>query len=152
MTEEELREYVVAENQCAIDDGKEGFDVEAAIKDLLKRKELYEKDHDLTFRLRGWYEPRKVMVNDKVLTVEESLKIHNHADEFNWHYGGSGPGQLALAVCIELFGPDKARAVYMEFKWRVIAPLPEGDFDVTISIKTEGDTIISTLVTNNDNS
>lgn len=37
-------------------------------------------------------------------------------------YGGSGPSQLALAICADALGDDRrAVAVYQEFKWRVVA-------------------------------
>lgn len=42
---------------------------------------------------------------------------------FEWGYPGSGPSQLALAMCVELFGPDEALKVYQLVKDRLIAPI-----------------------------
>lgn len=43
---------------------------------------------------------------------------------FEWGYEGSGPAQLALALCADALGDDnKAMKVYQLFKRRVIAPM-----------------------------
>lgn len=43
---------------------------------------------------------------------------------FEWGYGGSGPGQLALAILADLLQDDaEALALFQDFKWRVIANL-----------------------------
>ena len=55
-----------------------------------------------------------------------SQRAYNHSpDGFEWGYGGSGPAQLALALCLDVLD-DKTRAmsVYQDFKFRVIARLP----------------------------
>ena len=70
---------------------------------------------------------------DRTVTVDgQSLKPHldvmNHSPTgFAWGYGGSGPSQLALALCIDALGGDVDRAfnVYQWFKWRIIAHLDE---------------------------
>lgn len=55
------------------------------------------------------------------------LEIRNHSPTgFEWGYGGSGPAQLALALCVDAAGEKVARVVYQEFKMRMIAPL-QGD-------------------------
>jgi Family of unknown function (DUF6166) len=62
----------------------------------------------------------------KVLSLDASLKIVNHSPTgFNWGYEGSGPAQLALAICLEHLNGDKqyALAVYQEFKSMVISKL-----------------------------
>lgn len=41
---------------------------------------------------------------------------------FEWGYGGSGPGQLALAILADHLQDDReALRLYQEFKWRVVA-------------------------------
>jgi Family of unknown function (DUF6166) len=54
------------------------------------------------------------------------LELANHSPTgFNWGYLGSGPSQLALALCADATGDDvTALAVYMDFKARVVAKLP----------------------------
>jgi hypothetical protein len=49
--------------------------------------------------------------------------IHNHSpDGFCWGYSGSGPAQLALALCADaLQDDDRALAVYQHFKERTVA-------------------------------
>lgn len=54
--------------------------------------------------------------------------VRNHSpDGFEWGFGGSGPAQLALAICLELLdGPEaEARALrcYQDVKWRFIGRL-----------------------------
>ena len=49
-------------------------------------------------------------------------EIRNHSpDGFNWGYGGSGPAQLALALCCEVLPPHFAELVYQDFKRAFVA-------------------------------
>lgn len=74
------------------------------------------------------YKTRQVWLNDKLLNPIRSQKIINHSpDGFAWGYGGSGPAQLALAICLEIFPEDFARLYYQNFKWLYIASLPDKD-------------------------
>lgn len=83
--------------------------------------------------LKGRIDTREVWLNDKPLNPERSLKIRNHSpDGFMWGYGGSGPAQLALAVCLELFSDRVAQRVYQDFKWLYIAKIPQADFQVDL--------------------
>jgi hypothetical protein len=85
--------------------------------------------------LRGDWRTRRVWVNGRQLFPGPSLKVQNHSpDGFNWGYGGSGPAQLALAVLLKCVGRDLALRHYQDFKWRFLAPLPGGDFAVTIDL------------------
>lgn len=71
------------------------------------------------------------------------LDLRNHSPTgFEWGYGGSGPAQLALAILCDHLGDDdlaeglyhafaEAEALYQEFKWRVIASLPAGEWTLT---------------------
>lgn len=49
--------------------------------------------------------------------------VRNHSpDGFQWGYGGSGPAQLALALCCDVLGDvERARRVYQDFKFRTVA-------------------------------
>lgn len=80
-----------------------------------------------TIKLSGDWETREVYLNGKLLLPNKSQKIRNHSpDGFNWGYGGSGPAQLALAICLETMGKD---VDYQSFKWDHIATLPQEDFE-----------------------
>jgi hypothetical protein len=47
---------------------------------------------------------------------------------FAWGYEGSGPAQLALALCADALDCDEhGLQVYQEFKRRVIAGVPQGE-------------------------
>ncbi len=74
---------------------------------------------------------RRVWLDGRELLPGPSQRVYNHSpDGFNWGYGGSGPAQLALAVCLRLTGDrDLSFVLYPDFKWRVIAGLPL-DFDI----------------------
>lgn len=84
----------------------------------------------IKFKLKGEWKSRRVWLNGKELHPEPSQKIRNHSpDGFNWSYAGSGPAQLSLAICLELFGEEKARQIYQDFKFKYIATLPQTDFE-----------------------
>ena len=54
------------------------------------------------------------------------LAIRNHSPTgFEWGYGGSGPAQLALALCIEVVGCDRAERFYQFVKDRLVATIQE---------------------------
>jgi hypothetical protein len=90
------------------------------------------KNESMKIRLKGIHESRRVWLNGKELSPKRSQKVHNHSpDGFNWGYGGSGPAQLALAICLELFGQSHG---YQEIKWKYIGALPQTDFDVELEI------------------
>lgn len=89
----------------------------------------------MTFQLTGCMHDREVRLNGMRLDPEPSKKIRNHSpDNFSWGYGGSGPAQLALAVLNELFPQEYAQKWYQQFKWDVIANLPQEDFHAEITI------------------
>lgn len=87
-----------------------------------------------TFHLKGDYSTRRVWLNGKELKPGKSQKVRNHSpDGFLWGYGGSGPAQLALAICIELFGVVAAQKIYQDFKFKLIGSLPQTSFDETLT-------------------
>lgn len=96
---------------------------------------MYSTNDEFEITLEGDAETRGVHLNGKRLDPAPSQKIRNHSpDGFNWGYGGSGPAQLALAICLELYG-KQGQEVYQDFKWRYIERLPLGkDFDEKIKI------------------
>jgi hypothetical protein len=51
------------------------------------------------------------------------LDLRNHSPTgFEWGYGGSGPAQLALALCAHALGDDRrALEVYQHYKWQHVA-------------------------------
>jgi hypothetical protein len=62
------------------------------------------------------------------LALDPRYDIYNHSpDGFAWGYGGSGPSQLALALCADILGDDAiARRSYMDFKFAFVSLLPMG--------------------------
>lgn len=86
-------------------------------------------------RIEGIFETREVFVDGKQLLPDASQKVYNHSpDGFNWGYGGSGPAQLALALCLLVFDKETALRSYQTFKWKVIARL-HGGFLIDIDLK-----------------
>jgi hypothetical protein len=84
--------------------------------------------------LKGNATTLQVWLDGKPLAIKPSQKVHNHASEFNWGYGGSGPGQLALAVVLKLTGSSDG---YIDFKFNTIAALPGGkDFEIEFEMDT----------------
>jgi hypothetical protein len=86
----------------------------------------------MKIKLKASWIKREVRLNGKVLSPKRSLKIANHSpDGFNWGYAGSGPSQLALAICLELYGNSDG---YQDFKLKYIATLPQADFDLELEV------------------
>ena len=78
----------------------------------------------------------QLWVDGKELNPQASLKIRNHSpDGFNWGYGGSGPAQAALAICLEIF-PEvwMAEALYQQFKFSFVSRWTENEFVAEIDI------------------
>lgn len=54
------------------------------------------------------------------------LSVRNHSPTgFEWGYQGSGPAQLALALCIEVVGQGRAVRSYQAVKDALVAPLSD---------------------------
>jgi hypothetical protein len=67
----------------------------------------------MKIHLRGHAETNSVWLNGKKLSLSKSLKVVNHSPTgFSWGYMGSGCAQLALAICIELFGKEQDSIQY----------------------------------------
>lgn len=90
--------------------------------------------------LSGNWQTLKVRLDGKPLSPKQSQRWSNHSpDGFAWGYGGSGPAQLALAVLLRAFEikgrPNPLESFpfdYQQFKWDVIARLPQADFSITL--------------------
>lgn len=72
---------------------------------------------------RVWVQTRAAM-----FPLSPRNDVQNHSDGFEWGYGGSGPAQLALAICLELLegepgGLALARRWHQDVKWRFIGTL-----------------------------
>ena len=58
------------------------------------------------------------------LDPKHEVRRHSPAG-YGWGYAGSGPAQLALALCADALGDDaRAAAVYQGFQFRVVEALP----------------------------
>lgn len=87
-------------------------------------------DHAKIYRAMRDGDRRSVLVyiglNWRELDPRLDLVRHS-PDGFNWSYGGSGPSQLALAICADALGDDaQAMRVYQQFKNAFVA-LQQGD-------------------------
>lgn len=72
----------------------------------------------------------KVLVWDGLVFTPLSpcLHVRSHSPTgFEWGYCGSGPAQLALALCVDILGKaGKTDAVYHEVMRHVLTQLPSG--------------------------
>jgi len=91
-------------------------------------------------KLRWNNEAREAYLDGEYLSPKHSQKVYNHSpDGLNVGYCGSGPAQLALAICLELMGKDEALKIYQEFKRNFIAGLPQDkDFEKEFEIEGRG--------------
>ena len=88
-------------------------------------------------KIKGIFNSKEIFLDGKPLSPRPSLEIVNHSpDGFNWGYGGSGPAQLALAILLSAKERKKALEQYREFTSKVIARLPQDDFEVCIDEET----------------
>ena len=68
-------------------------------------------------------EDQRLYVDGVEIFPDQSQKIHNHSpDGFAWGYGGSGPAQSALALCLHIFkNRYVAEALHQDFKFAYVA-------------------------------
>ena len=86
----------------------------------------------MKIKLKGEWESKRIWLNGKELLPDRSLMIVNHSpDGFSYGYAGSGPSQLAFALCLEIYDNP---AGYQIFKRKFIATLPQSNFDLTLTI------------------
>jgi len=82
--------------------------------------------------IRGKIATHRITVKGDVLNPEASRKVRDHSPTgFNWGYGGSGPAQLALALLMVFAGREFAERNYQDFKWQMVATLPQEDFEMS---------------------
>ena len=64
-----------------------------------------------------------VLGNKSKRGLNPRFDLRRHSpDGFAWGYAGSGPAQLALALCADVLKDDtRAQRVYQTFKFRVVA-------------------------------
>lgn len=67
-----------------------------------------------------------------IVDLSPRWDLANHSpDGYEWGYEGSGPSQLALAICADVLDDDlKALRLYQLFKRDVIAALPREGFTI----------------------
>lgn len=77
--------------------------------------------------------------NERLHPVDPRLDLRNHSPTgFEWGYHGSGPAQLALALCADATGDDRlALSIYQQFKRQIIAGLPRDSWDLDKSVIAE---------------
>ena len=56
------------------------------------------------------------------LPLHLAIRAHSPTG-FEWGYAGSGPAQLALALCVEVVGRDRAERSYQRVKDRLVATI-----------------------------
>ena len=84
--------------------------------------------------IQGEWQTREVYLAGGRLSPSESLAVARHsAHGVGWGDGGSGAAQLALALLLRATDTASAVAHYQEFKWEVIARLPQADFTLARS-------------------
>jgi hypothetical protein len=59
----------------------------------------------------------------RMKSLDPRFDLRRHSpDGFQWGYGGSGPAQLALALCADVWGNDVvAQVIYQRFKFRWVS-------------------------------
>lgn len=97
--------------------------------------ELLKLTHML-IKLKGKIITNEVWLNGKKLSLKRSLQVVNKSPTgFSWGYGGSGPAQLAAAICLELYGKqDFKKSLYQDFRADHIDNLPQTDFETEIEV------------------
>ena len=81
-------------------------------------------------------------VNGEFRELPMRQDLRNHSpDGPEWGYPGSGPAQLALAICAQLVGEETALAVYQDIKRELIALIPRNCGQWTLTERQVGDAI-----------
>ena len=76
----------------------------------------------------------RVTINGRPLDPARSLALRQHSPTgFSWGYLGSGPGQLALAILLEVTDQPTALRMYQDFKVAWIAPLQGDTWELQIA-------------------
>jgi len=85
--------------------------------------------------IHGEAKTGKAWIGNQEIDINRSLRLINKSPTgFSWGYHGSGPGQLALAILLELTDEQAALNFYQLFKQEVIAQLPaHEDFSLPVA-------------------
>lgn len=87
-------------------------------------------------KIKGIKRTLEVFIDGRRIDLKKSLKVICISPSgFNWSYAGAGPGQLALAILLEFTSEDKALRYFEDFKWEIIANLPEADFEIDFDVE-----------------
>jgi hypothetical protein len=136
-TESEIRGLILNDYFVNTDQESPGLlDLDKEVARIMKEIDSYTLPlSPMTITLRGEIEPGRVWLFGNEITPDKSLLFKNHSPSgFSWGYAGSGPAQLSLAICIELFGVHRALEIYQAFKFQYITPIPRADFELDIAI------------------
>ena len=76
---------------------------------------------NINIKLERGSEENRAWLNGQLLNPTISQAHINHIPAFCRRFLGSGPSQLALGICLELFGKHLAMRVYHQFKARYVA-------------------------------
>ena len=84
-------------------------------------------------RYEGRREGYAVIVTVDGRPLNPRLDLYNHSPTgFEWGYLGSGPAQLALAIVADHLGDaNEALQIYQDFKFEVVASLPQDEWVLT---------------------
>lgn len=88
-------------------------------------------------RIKGIGLTRSILINDKEITPEKSLKVLNKSpDGFNWGYYGSGPQQLSLAILLRFGVPSEQAVTLMTgLTGAFTSHLPGGSFVAELNLR-----------------
>jgi hypothetical protein len=76
--------------------------------------------------------PSHVVVTADGQPLDYRLDLRNHSPTgFEWGYAGSGPAQLALALCAAVMHRERALECYQQFKFNVVGRLPKDGWTLT---------------------
>jgi hypothetical protein len=71
-------------------------------------------------------------VIDRAEALPLRLDLANHSPTgFEWGYGGSGPAQLALAICADVLGDVRGKEVYHFVRERLISQMNTASWVIT---------------------
>lgn len=99
--------------------------------------------HVYVKRLRKGVTDPSPFTEGRELKPARSQKYYNHSpDGFAWGYSGSGPAQLALALCLVIFDHKRKRDPlhalpfdYQRLKWDIITHLNvDNDFQIELDV------------------
>jgi Family of unknown function (DUF6166) len=108
-------------------------DCNACLVDFLPESRTSERLDPAQVKYEGHYDAARDVCYVEVFKpgkspypMQERQDIINHSPTgIAWGYGGSGPAQAALGILLDYLGHEAhARALYQDFKFKVIAKFP----------------------------